>query len=176
MQAVFTGILPGSPMLAGVASGGVYKSTDGGATWQPPAPGNGMVRRGDRLEPRLLQGQRRAVYAATQSGIYISTDFGSSWTLSNDGITGITLRAWADDKYPNIYYAGTTDGLFRSVNLGLTWNRISEDTTVRAITQFNGIDDEAHLRRHRQRRVRRSRPTWTRSRQGDVAQAHASTA
>ena len=50
------------------------------------------------------------------------------------------MRAWADNKYPNIYYAGTTDGLFRSVNLGLTWNRISEDTTVRGITQFNGID------------------------------------
>ena len=85
----------------------------------------------------------------------------------------MTMRAWADDKYPNIYYAGTTDGLFRSVNLGLTWNRISEDTTVRAITQFNGIDDQAHLRRHRQRRHRRPDRPGPAPGQGDVAQAHA---
>ncbi len=139
VQAVFTGILPGSPMLAGVASGGIYKSTDGGATWQPPSPGNGMLRSETVWSMGSFKDNGALIYAATQSGIYISTDFGSSWTLSNDGITGVTLRAWADDKYPNIYYAGTTDGLFRSVTAGLTWNRISDDTTVRAITQFNGL-------------------------------------
>ena len=57
VQTVFTGLVPGQ-MLAGVASGGVYKSTDGGATWQPPAPGQRHGALGDRLEPRLLQGRR----------------------------------------------------------------------------------------------------------------------
>lgn len=140
VQAVFSGVLPGSPMLAAVASGGVYKSTDGGETWQKPAPGNGMVAAETVWSLGSFKDNGALVYAATQSGIYISLDFGSSWTLSNDGITGQTMRAWADDKYPNIYYAGTTDGLFRSINAGITWNRISEDTTVRAITQFNGVD------------------------------------
>ena len=32
----------GGTILAGVASGGVYRSVDGGATWTKPAPGNGM--------------------------------------------------------------------------------------------------------------------------------------
>jgi hypothetical protein len=148
VQAVFTGILPGSPMLAGVASGGVYKSTDGGATWKPPAPGNGMVKSETVWSLGSFKDNGAIVYAATQSGIYISTDFGSTWTLSNDGIKGITLRAWADDKYPNIYYAAGSEGLFRSVNLGLTWHSVNgeagpydmEGGTVRAITQFSGID------------------------------------
>ena len=48
-------------MLAGVASGGVYKSTDGGATWQPPARrATAWLRSETRVEPRLVQGQRHA--------------------------------------------------------------------------------------------------------------------
>ena len=39
VQAVITP--PGGAMLAGVASGGVYRSTDDGATWTPPAPATG---------------------------------------------------------------------------------------------------------------------------------------
>lgn len=140
VQAVFTGILPGSPMLAGVASGGVYKSTDGGATWKPPAPGNGMVKSETVWSMGSFKDNGAIVYAATQSGIYISLDFGSTWTLSNDGISGVTLRAWADDEFANIYYAGGTDGLFRSTNAGLTWTKILGGTTVRAITQFNGLE------------------------------------
>src|SRR3954470_19475991 len=42
VQAVFSG--PSGTLIAGVARGGVYRSSDGGATWQPPAPGNGMAR------------------------------------------------------------------------------------------------------------------------------------
>ena len=104
------------------------------------------------------------IYAATQSGIYISTDFGSNWTLSNDGITGITLRAWADDKYPNIYYAGTTDGLFRSVNARphLEPHQRGHDGPRDHAVQRH--QDQAHLRRHRQRRHRRSDRPATRSR------------
>ena len=154
MQAVFTGILPGSPMLAGVASGGVYKSTDGGATWQPPSPGNGMLRSETVWSLGSFKDNGALIYAATQSGIYISTDFGSSWTLSSDGITGITLRAWADDKYPNIYYAGTTDGLFRSITAGLhlePHQRGHDGPRDHAVQRRR---DQAHLRRHRQRRHR----------------------
>ncbi len=173
VQAVFTGILPGSPMLAAVASGGVYKSTDGGETWQKPAPGNGMVAAETVWSLGSFKDNGAIVYAATQSGIYISTDFGSSWTLSNDGITGQTMRAWADDKYPNIYYAGTTDGLFRSVNLGLTWNRISEDTTVRAITQFNGVKTKRIYAATDNGVIAGQTDLHAAPGQGDVAQAHA---
>lgn len=144
VQAVFKGMA--GQWLAGVASGGVYKSTDDGATWKPPAPGNGMP----RSETVWSFGSFAdgLIYAATQSGIYVSTDFGSTWTLKSDGISGVTLRAFADDKNPNIYYAAGSDGVFRSYTAGLTWSKIEgpeghrlPNTTVRALRQFSGDTD-----------------------------------
>src|SRR3954470_19563990 len=86
VQAVFSG--PTGTLIAGVASGGVYRSSDGGATWQPPAPGNGMARSETVWSfGSFLDG---VIFAATSSGIYRSLDFGSSWTLASDGITGLT--------------------------------------------------------------------------------------
>ena len=102
----------GGSMLAGVASGGVYKSSDGGATWKPPAPGNGMVR--SETVWSLTEFLPGIVFAATQSGVYRSTDAGSTWTLVNDGITGTVLRVFKDEKAPNIYYAAGHDGVFRT--------------------------------------------------------------
>ena len=141
VQAVLTGT--GGTMLAGVASGGVYKSSDGGETWKPPAPGNGMVR--SETVWSLAEFIPGVVFAATQSGMYRSTDFGSTWTLSNDGITGTVLRAFKDEKAPNIYYAAGIDGIFRTINAGITWSKVSVGAnspggTIRAMKQLSGVD------------------------------------
>src|SRR4051794_4440557 len=137
VQAVFSG--PTGTLIAGVASGGVYRSSDGGATWQPPAPGNGMARSETVWSfGSFLDG---VIFAATGSGIYQSLDFGSTWTLRSDGITGTILRAFADGKNPNIYYAAGTDGLFRSINAGLSWANVGQPAgTIRALKQISGTD------------------------------------
>src|SRR5215207_3222225 len=74
VQAVFSG--PTGTLLAGVASGGVYRSTDGGDTWMPPAPGNGM----NPAESVWSLGSYvdNLIYAATGSGIYVSANSGAS--------------------------------------------------------------------------------------------------
>jgi hypothetical protein len=135
----------GGSMLAGVASGGVYKSSDGGATWKPPAPGNGMVR--SETVWGLTEFLPGIVFAATQSGVYRSTDAGSTWTLLSDGITGTVLRVFKDEKAPNIYYAAGHGGVFRTINAGTTWSKINNgsgdnvpDGIVRAMKQLSGID------------------------------------
>ncbi len=140
VQTVFTGLVPGQ-MIAGVASGGVYRSSDGGATWQPPSPDNGMA----RAETVWSIGSYKdgLLYAATGSGIYVSLNFGATWTRANDGITGQTLRTFADDKFPTIYYASGTDGVFRSINAGLTWSNLGAGGgQARALTQFSGVNEK----------------------------------
>ena len=65
-----------STMLAGVFSGGVYKSPDGGSTWQPPAPGNGMP--SWETVYGLTSNVPGVVYATAGSGVYVSLDQGAT--------------------------------------------------------------------------------------------------
>ncbi len=139
VQAVLSTI--GGPLLAGTAFGGVYRSTDGGATWTPPAPSNGMPA-GETVWS--LTGIGPLVFAATSSGVYRSADWGASWSLASDGIPGVAtvLRVIGDGTNPNIVYAATgSDGIYRSIDLGLSWQPINDglgNATVRGIQQFSG--------------------------------------
>ena len=48
-----------------------------------------------------------------------------------------------DKTNPNIYYAGTTSGVYRTINAGLTWSAINTglgNTTVRGLQIFEGVD------------------------------------
>ncbi len=143
VQAVLSPIA--GQMLAGVASGGVYKSSDSGKTWQPPAPGNGMASSETVWSfAQLIPG---SVFAATSSGIYRSLDGGSTWQLKSDGISGTMLRVAADSHRPNIFYAVGSGGVYRTINFGETWSDISGsgssallNTQARALTVFSGVD------------------------------------
>lgn len=138
VQAVLDTI--GGPLLAGTAFRGVFRSTDGGATWTPPASGNGMPA-GETVWS--LTGIGPLVFAATGSGVYRSPDYGASWSLASDGIPGsaTVLRVIGDGTNPNITYAATGgDGIYRSLDLGLTWAPINNglgNLTVRGIQQFS---------------------------------------
>lgn len=120
--------MPGT-ILAGVFSGGVYRSTDDGATWIPPASGNGMPASQTVTAFAVHPFTPGLVYAAAGSGIYRSTDAGATWSLASDGLPGSAtpITMWVDPDYPNIYFAGTgSDGVYRSINAGLTWHPIND--------------------------------------------------
>ncbi len=139
VQAVLSTI--GGPLVAGTAFGGVYRSSDGGATWTPPSPSNGMPA-GETVWS--LTGIGPLVFAATSSGVYRSADWGASWMLASDGIPGsaTVLRVIGDGTNPNIVYATTaSDGIYRSIDLGLSWQPINDglgNGVVRGIQQFSG--------------------------------------
>ncbi len=102
-------------------------------------------RRGDGLEPGRVHPRRRV--RRDQSGIYRSINAGATWTLSSDGISGTTLRVFADEKAPNIYYAAGHGGVFRTINAGVTWSSIDGPPgytlpagPVRAMQQMTGVD------------------------------------
>ena len=144
--------LLGGPMLAGTVSNGVFVSQDDGQTWSPPAPDNGMP-------PGTTVWQFASfanfVWAATNDGIYRSSDQGSTWTLSSDGIppTATTLGIFQDTQNPLIYYAETaSDGMYRSIDGGTTWQSVNGDPdgepfgggstpTIHAIQEFSGASE-----------------------------------
>ena len=131
-KAVQTVLSSGGVMLAGVASGGVYRSTDGGATWIKPPYGNGMgvaeTVWGLTAHPTVPN----RVLAATGSGMFASNDSGATWTPKTDGIPwgATTLRVVVHPAAPNVYFASTLEGVYRSVTAGETWAPINTGLTA----------------------------------------------
>jgi photosystem II stability/assembly factor-like uncharacterized protein len=97
---------------------GVYKSTDGGASWTV----KGLTR--TVIEALAVNPQDSAVvYAATRDGVYKSNDGGSSWRFT---VTGGYVKSLAiDPQNPATVYAGTYDhNIYRSTDSGASWNTV----------------------------------------------------
>ena len=111
---------------------GLFKSSDGGSTWQPltkglPSAADGLSRIGIGIAPS----EPRRIYAwvtARTSGLYRSDDAGASWTRTNT-----EARVWSrgddfanvrvDPANPDIVYAANTS-TYRSSDGGRTFTAI----------------------------------------------------
>jgi photosystem II stability/assembly factor-like uncharacterized protein len=101
---------------------GVFKSTDGGMTWQDS---NDAVSAGQNIHMIAVRpGDENTVYATTyKSGVLKSTDGGHSWKQINQGLGLLDVRSLAiDPSNPAVLYAGIEGGgLYKSTNSGATW-------------------------------------------------------
>ncbi len=109
---------------------GIYKSTDGGNTWQPIVngiPSEGLGRIGLAVSPT----NRQRIYAivdAKQGGLFVSNDAGANWAkISADA--RIWGRGWyfnkvtADPKDADTVYVQNTS-VYKSTNGGQNWTAI----------------------------------------------------
>ena len=76
-----------------------------------------------------------AIYAATDNGVFKSTDGGASWTAANAGLAGIVVVSLAiDPSNPATLYAGTAGSrVFKTTNGGQSWTAASsglDDTII----------------------------------------------
>ena len=105
--------------------GGVFKSTDGGATWNVSGLVNGYISALaiDPLTPTTLYaGTSEAI--GSQGGVYKSTDGGATWTAI--GLAGLSVYSLAIDPLtPATLYAGTDGAVYRSLGGGAQWNATS---------------------------------------------------
>src|SRR5437762_1356758 len=105
---------------------GVFKSTDGGATWGAAGltiPTSSLVI--DPLTPTTL-------YAAGSSGVFKSADGGGTWSAVNSGLpTPSLVRHLAiDPQTPTTLYASrSSDGIYKSTDGGGTW--VTTGLTIR---------------------------------------------
>ncbi len=96
--------------------GGVFKSTDGGASWS--AINNGLTN--TYVNALALDPQTPTIiYAGTGGGsVFKTTDGGVSWSAIKHGLTNTDVNALAlDPQTPAIIYAGTWGGgVFKSTD------------------------------------------------------------
>jgi hypothetical protein len=113
-------VTPGSPniLYAAAASGnGVYKSTDGGATWSGLNTGANFVQALaiNPQTPNIIYGAARGPFF----GIIKSVDAGATW--SQTSLSGASMALAIDPVTPMTIYASTFSGIFKSTNSGATW-------------------------------------------------------
>jgi photosystem II stability/assembly factor-like uncharacterized protein len=111
--------------------GGVFVSTDAGASWNTNS--TGMTSSG--LLSFATSGSN--LYAGTYgAGVFLSTDNGATWTPRNSGLTAPFVYALLIDG--GMMYAGTASnsisgGVFRSTDGGLSWTNVNSGLTNIAV-------------------------------------------
>ena len=123
---------PNNPrhLYLGTATGWVYDSHDGGASWNRIAQ---IADRNDLVIDHILVDQlhpKRLIVGAyfvdrPDGGLYISDDAGKNWYAQAE-MHGQSVRSLARSaSNPNELVAGTLIGVFRSLDDGIHWKPIS---------------------------------------------------
>lgn len=116
-------------ILSGAKEGGIYKSTDGGETWNKLAGGlpHGLF---GRANVAISNSKPNRIYALIEalpgSGLYRSEDSGATWALIN-GAANLTTRPFyydtlgVDPNNSDIIYVGN-EGWYKSTDGGQTFH------------------------------------------------------
>jgi len=108
-------------MYAGAQSSGVWKTVDGGSSWQPVSDAATLSVAGLVLDPSLPS----RLYLATRStGVYRSIDSGTSWTQISTADLRAVVHAGAfviHPADPTRLFVASDQGVQRSTDSGATW-------------------------------------------------------
>jgi hypothetical protein len=148
---------------------GIYKSTDGGGSWQ--AVNSGLPAFAGVRALVIDPSSPTTLYAGLLNrGVYKSTDGGTSWSAASAGLLGATVNALALDRAsPSTLYAALSfqGSLYKSTNGGTSWQ--AANTGLHDLQVFNlaitstalyaGTGGRVHEERQRRRPLARRGPS-----------------
>jgi photosystem II stability/assembly factor-like uncharacterized protein len=118
-------------VYAGLADGGVFKTTDGGLTWVglndglPSLAVKSLVL--DPTNPNIVYAGTGEGYfnidAAIGQGVMKSTDGGATWTFSTPFAQYVNRLA-IDPRAPATLFAATRTGVFKTTDANATWRLV----------------------------------------------------
>lgn len=117
---------------------GIYKSTDGGATWAPSGLNYALSDNWVIYALEISPDNPQMLLAATNKGLWKTADGGANWTKKMDGeITDLKLKP--DDAtvaYAVLHNYWEHDNLFKSTNSGDTWTQSTNFTETQNDTKI----------------------------------------
>jgi len=135
-------------LWAGANDGPVHVSRDGGRTWQNVTPTDLVGARIQNIEdsPHRKGSAYIAAYRYLrehdlQPYIYVTNDYGKTWTKLTDGKNGIpidypTRVVREDPEREGLLYAGTEFGAFVSFDNGRHWQPLQQNLPATPVTDL----------------------------------------
>jgi hypothetical protein len=121
----------GTNLIAGLLNGGIYTSSNGGASW---------TQRSTQFVIYALVKAGSTVFAGTQDGLMKSTDNGETWTMIANDVQGVpvtALYAKADDQ---LYIGTVSAGMYVSYDGGITLEPHSDGLGDYVFVNYIGAD------------------------------------
>ncbi|MFL5764038.1 MAG: PKD domain-containing protein [Bacteroidia bacterium] len=123
----------GDPNYYG-GSFGIWKSTDGGVTWNQSTSGLGNLL---PVEILMDPSDHNTLVTATENGIFKSTDAGASWVNVKTG--GDFKDMQFQPGSSTVLYAVNSSEFWRSIDFGSTWTQITSGVAVPGGGSGNGM-------------------------------------
>jgi photosystem II stability/assembly factor-like uncharacterized protein len=130
---------------------GVFKSTDGGASWSaansgfPPGYDEIISLTIDPQTPDTLYASVGGCHTTpcTYSGVFKSTDGGTTWTGSGLAYSTPPTVLAIDPINPKTVYAATHNGVAKSLDAGTSWNAANSGLTASQIDSLTADPQNA---------------------------------
>ncbi len=119
---------------AATAGGGVFRTTDGGTTWQSVSSGLGTL-----VETSLAMNPRdpNVLYAGSvRGGVFKTANGGATWQAVNAGMNpnDNVISVVVDPVRPNVVYAGSEfSGVYVTEDAGTSWRLLNNGLRTRAV-------------------------------------------